>query len=487
MKNHLNINSILALFPLLHLITGIIITQWIKFHFLLPFISIAIFVLLFITKHYKISKIFLLLSILIYGNVSFNKCVEDKVIPESVICQGTIERTGTYDFNSSKGIINISYPYHLRNKRVKIYNYNKYYRLIIGDVISFKGYINSYNDKIEEYYERKGIYGRISIGKNSVVKILKSGLFSKENNIFKPFDTYRKEVFRILPGKYNSLLMSFIFGERDKLSRDTENSFRKLGITHLLALSGLHLAVIIGALLIILKIIRLNDNIILFPMIIVVFYYLAFVDFKISVLRAAFMVFVFMISFKVKRYPVPYNILFSTAFVILLIWPSEIYSPGFLLSFSAVFSIILFYREIYPFVYFKNPLFRYVILPFLISLFINLFTFPIIVHYFGTFYLLSPIANIVFIPLVSLIIVLGVMSMITYIFFPILSNYINSVIFMLEKIFFKILDISKSIDVNISPSRNMEVVFVLLPILITGLFIILSQIKKREVDILSKM
>ncbi len=487
MKNHLNINSILALFPLLALITGIIITQWIEYSILLFFISIILFIVLFLTKHYKISKILLLLSILIYGNVSFNKNVEDKVIPESVVCQGTIERTGTYNFNSNKGIINISYPYHLRNKRIKIYNYNKYYRLLTGDVISFKGYINNYNDKIEEYYERKGIYGRISIGKNSVVKILKSGIFSKENNLFKPFDIYRKEVFRILPEKYNSLLMSFIFGERDKLDRDTANSFKKLGITHLLALSGLHLAVIIGALLIILKLIRLNDNIILFLTIAVIFYYLAFVDFKISALRSAFMAFVFMVSFKVKRYPIPYNILFSTAFVILLIWPSEIYSPGFLLSFSAVFSIILFYREVYPFVYAKSPLFRYILLPFLISLFINLFTFPIIVHYFDTFYLLSPIANIIFIPIVSLIIVLGVMSMIIFIFFPILSNYINSVIFMLEKIFFKILGISKMVDINVSPSRNMEIVFFLLPILITGLFIILSQIKKREVDILSKM
>lgn len=146
-----------------------------------------------------------------------------------------------------------------------------------------------------------------------------------------------------------SFLLAVILGDDLYLSPEMLEGFRATGISHLLALSGLHVGVIASLISLLLFPFRLSQRLRVFQTfltLMLVWAYTIIVGMGASVLRSAIMISVFACSALLQRSSNPYNSIFVAVVIILTLNPYSLFTPGFQMSFMAVFSILLFTRAI---------------------------------------------------------------------------------------------------------------------------------------------
>lgn len=213
-----------------------------------------------------------------------------------------------------------------------------------------------------------------------------------------------------VPGEGGRLFSALLLGKRDGLSTSTEFAFQRLGITHILALSGLHLSILTGALYFLLRKLFVPRSIRISCAVALVLFYMAITNFSPSILRAGFMLFFTAASFFVGRKSDSFTSLFAAVFFICFCTPWSIYDVGLWLSMFGTVGVLLalFYfpkkKEKRRFV---SRLFSTVSTPLLISLFASLLTLPLIALFFGRTSLIAPLANLFFSPLLTVCIYLS--------------------------------------------------------------------------------
>jgi len=215
------------------------------------------------------------------------------------------------------------------------------------------------------------------------------GLLEKPN--YKKFiETQHKD-------KYIANIFDALFFA-DGLYYKTRQQLSTLGISHLLALSGLHLVILSGFLYLIFTPIYdflvpayRNRNIDLGVLILVIlFFYLYFVGFPASLVRSFIMEVVAFIFAFYLRDIFSFKLLFLTAIIGIIIFPSFLVSLGFFLSLMGVFLIFLFFKYFKP--TFINGL---IVLP----IYLYIAMIPISHYFFGNFnqyQLISPFVSIIF-------------------------------------------------------------------------------------------
>lgn len=145
-------------------------------------------------------------------------------------------------------------------------------------------------------------------------------------------------------------LITTLTGDSEMFTPDERLAFSRAGIAHVLALSGLHVAII-----------SLLLSILLWPMmifglwkwrrvliVIILWVYAVITGLTPSVVRAVIMASLLTFTFVTERRPAPLNSLSFAAILILLFSPWSIYSIGFQLSFLSVLSILLLARKLNP-------------------------------------------------------------------------------------------------------------------------------------------
>ncbi len=246
--------------------------------------------------------------------------------------------------------------------------------------------------------------------------------------------------------------------------------FRKTGTSHLFALSGQHLSILI----LIVTIFTTNS----FILIIFSFFYLAFTGWQISFLRAFFSL---LLAVIIKRYrikPKFENLISILTLLVFIFEPQNLLSISFFLSLSA---IIALYSMVYFSQLLKSITIKATILPFLASLDIFIFQFPLIASYFGFINLLSPIINLIAIPLFSFSVYFSIFSLI-FNPFLIFSN-IGGGLFNLLSIFLILIKRIKFfiLEINLEKSICFTLLFIIFLIHYLLIKIIIKdEIEKRE-------
>lgn len=178
----------------------------------------------------------------------------------------------------------------------------------------------------------------------SRVRVVKHNSFFAE--ILKLKDYFSSNVNLYVKEPYNFFVNGIIFGDISKAPYKFKRIIKRCGISHVFAVSGLHITILSIFIVLFLKFLRcpgLFSFIFLFLFLLI---YSFMVGFTPSVLRACFMNFVvYFFMFFNKKISV-LNALFFAAFIILLIWPMAVLGLSFLLSFSAVIGIVLFKDKI---------------------------------------------------------------------------------------------------------------------------------------------
>lgn len=204
-----------------------------------------------------------------------------------------------------------------------------------------------------------------------------------------------------------AILSALTLGDRRELTADLNESFRITGTVHILSVSGLHVGiiyVIISSLLFFVR--RSSQYYFIKPLIIIalLWIYSFLTGLPPSVIRASTMLTIFCIAeiFNRTNYS-PLNTLSIAAFFMLLINPFSFFDIGFQLSFISVLSILYLYPMIYRSIKIRIRFLRYIWQISALSSAAQLASFPLCLYYFGSFPTYFLIANIVIVPLVSLI------------------------------------------------------------------------------------
>ncbi|MDL2214778.1 competence protein ComEC family protein [Dysgonomonas sp. OttesenSCG-928-M03] len=204
-----------------------------------------------------------------------------------------------------------------------------------------------------------------------------------------------------------AILSALTLGYKDTLNDDLAESFRATGTAHILAVSGMHIAIIYFIILLLLAFIPENSRYSwLKPTITIVLLwtYAFIIGFPPSAVRACSMLTMFCISQIVGKRTYSLNTLFATAFLMLLWNPFWLFDPGFQLSFAAVLSMLLLLPLFSKWIRIENKYLRYIWNIFIVSLVAQIGTLPLCLYYFGTFPTYFFLANLLIIPLISIII-----------------------------------------------------------------------------------
>jgi len=265
-----------------------------------------------------------------------------------------------------------------------------------GDVLLIEGEIknpSSIEDfNYPQYLARNKIYRSISFASSIVI------LDQKKGNIFlNKLYKFRYQLIRKMNYKFSQpqvgILKAMILGERKALADDLNEKFKRAGLSHLVAVSGSHLSMVALAFLILCFTLGLRRQLLVYPLIIFLWLYLILVGFRPSALRATIMYTLALLALKQGRLPEPLSILSFTAAISLIINHYYLLEIAWQLSFLALVAIVNYISLT------KNLLIKTNFLDglkqsFLLTLFIQIFLWPVLVWHFGAFSLASLISNL---------------------------------------------------------------------------------------------
>lgn len=262
-------------------------------------------------------------------------------------------------------------------------------RVSVGHVVSYQARIYPVDSSYGRYLTRRGIFGR-TYG-------YRVQLLSQEPAHISTLANIRSQAVHKLNQVDSSALCSaLIVGDRSSLERDLRRDYARVGVAHVLAISGLHVGILFAMLNLALgwlRLFRYGVQIEAAVVILLLWGYAALGGFSPSVLRAVIMFSLFEIGILLSRSGSSLNTL-SAAAIVLLLWdPMVLYDLGFQLSFLAMLGIVTLYNPIYGLLRVRFAPLRWLWSLTVVSLTAQLFTLPLTVYTFGQIPLVGLLLN----------------------------------------------------------------------------------------------
>ncbi len=268
------------------------------------------------------------------------------------------------------------------------------------------------------YLAQRGVFAVMRVDKNGAVE--RVGYAG--NVLLRIGDILRQKLLgkldRVLPKEEAGLAHGIIFGDRTVLSDSLAAAFRRTGLMHILAVSGLHLGIFLAGIWFVLRIIGLRA-VLVYPIVgMAVLVILLVIGPRVSLTRAALM-FAFIglgsvlveVGLIMRRWIYPFQSLAAAGVVLLALQPGSIQDIGFQLSFGATAMILFIFSSEFRLTErverlttnfaFGSSLLRYGLLLVLTSGAAQAGTAPFLAYHFGAFYPLTLFANLLVVPLAA--------------------------------------------------------------------------------------
>lgn len=193
---------------------------------------------------------------------------------------------------------------------------------------------------------------------------------------------------------------AMVVGDTDYIDVETLEAFRKVGIAHVFAVSGLHVGFVV---MLVNAFVKKRKKLALAVTMIVVFLYAYICNFSPSIIRAMVMTFLLLLAKALGREPDFLSAVATAATIILLAKPIYLFDVGFQMSVGAVLGIDFVTRVIERCVKPKNGIVKKLVSSFAVSFGATLGTLPFMLQYFGRVSIIGLVANVVIIPIISLV------------------------------------------------------------------------------------
>lgn len=296
----------------------------------------------------------------------------------------------------------------------------------------------SFNYK--QYLTRKGIYGLLNVKKDAFFKIIAHNKANSLKYLAVKLKQKIQQGFKDnLPQAQASVLSAMLLGDRADLPKGVREVFIRTGTAHILAISGLHVGIIAFIVLVFLKAIGIRKRPRYLLSIGFLLFYCLLAGARPSVVRAVIMAITVLFGLFLEKDTNIYNSLSLAGIAILAYNPFSLFDAGFQLSFISVASIVYLSPKIDKLLRLDNfiPKFGFIIRPFSVSLSAWLGTFSLIIYYFKIISPITILANLVIVPLVSVLAVAGFILILSIFFVPALTHVFaltaGAIVFLLIK------------------------------------------------------
>ncbi|MBT8384782.1 MAG: ComEC family competence protein [Bacteroidia bacterium] len=319
-------------------------------------------------------------------------------------------------------------------------------RLKVGDQIvltqkfdAIQPPLNPYQFNYKNYLKNQQIYHQISI-KNNDYLYLKNNRKSFKRWAF----TIREQVNKALiengfKGEELAIINALLLGQRQDISEEVMQNFQKAGAVHILAVSGLHIGIIMLLLNFLLKpleILKKGPEIKLVFVVLFLWFFAFVAGLSPSVVRAVTMFTAVAIALTSKNTINTYKTLIISIFILLLINPYYLFEVGFQMSYLAVFFIVWLQPLLYKLWKPKLKLVDYSWQLLTVSTAAQLGVLPLSLYYFHQFPGLFFISNLIIIPFLGAILGVGILIILLAslkILPPFLALFYENIIFLLNQ------------------------------------------------------
>ncbi|MFC0473435.1 DNA internalization-related competence protein ComEC/Rec2 [Halalkalibacter kiskunsagensis] len=218
--------------------------------------------------------------------------------------------------------------------------------------------------------------------------------------------------------EFNGIMSALLFGERALVDGDLLEAYQRLGVIHLLAVSGLHVGMIVGAVFYLFIRIGITRERAMEVLLLCLPIYIIVAGAAPSVVRASLMAMVVLICLRIRTRIPPLLGIVAVYLTYLLIQPYAIFQLGFQLSFLVSFGLIVSAATLQTrYTHVTAQLIAVTVISQVLST-------PILLRQMYEFSWLSIPLNIIYIPFITLIVLpLTFVSFFLFLFMPVMYNY----------------------------------------------------------------
>ncbi|MYE38104.1 MAG: ComEC family competence protein [Candidatus Spechtbacteria bacterium SB0662_bin_43] len=293
---------------------------------------------------------------------------------------------------------------------VRITTYNDTRAFAVGDKVQVQGVLEvpqSFNGfDYRGYLAKEGI--AFVAASPTIVEV-----GDRKKNVATVLFDIRMEMARglekMLPPDNAALYKAMLLGQRGDISRTKQDAIRGAGLSHIVAISGLHIALLFGIVFIVLSLVPVHRTVVGAVAVLCIAFYIMMIGAPASAVRAGLMIGALLLASTVGRPNVPYRVLLLVATIMVCFNPLIVrYDIGFQLSFAAVAAILFVVGSrtlssalrTYDLFNIRSFL--------LVTVAAYLATFPLVLLHFDDVAEWGIIANILVVPLIPALLVAGI-------------------------------------------------------------------------------
>lgn len=281
----------------------------------------------------------------------------------------------------------------------------------LGDRIFFRATIyplgekrNPYEFDYKSYLASRDIF--IQVGIDSIYSVISS------NNRLS-WELLRQHVLDLIEHNFDPsvrpLAKALLIGYKNELDRDDKIAFSRVGLSHIMAVSGLHVGFIIAPFWFLIPwfwTLRYGKQAGLILLVFLLVGYAGLTGFSASVSRAALTGGFIAYGKLFHKVRDSKNLTAVSAIILLLVDPDMLFDPGFQLSFAAVYIILLTVPVINKWIpgWIRYRWYGAPVMVIIVSFIVQMGLFPLLTYHFGEFSIIGPIANALVVPVLALVV-----------------------------------------------------------------------------------
>lgn len=394
---------------------------------------------IFINRRYSFNaKAAILLLVFLLGTIDYrlasvigsklDKLDGKTAVYEFVIVSNPVDKGSCKQYTAKcRSVVHNGRIYNFRDKAfIKVFGGGSFK---YGDLIKIEGKCENISPArnpgdfdYRMYYKSKGINKVINTDSAALHGEKAAGILA--DSLYLSREKVRSAIYNALPKEEASILVGIITGDKSDIDEETRDEYIRAGLSHILSVSGLHVGFLMLLITGALKPFRLDQKAEGVIALAVILYYILLIGAPLPSVRAFIMLCVLIVGKIAGR---QYNLLSSVSFAAILILvfkPLSIHDPGFIISFSSMYSIAFLYEPIYKKLRGIPSSIRSL---FALSVSVWLGLAPVLVHYFNYISFASVLINLAAVPLTFIITVAGFVGVLAGIFFSTAALYIFSV------------------------------------------------------------
>ena len=286
-----------------------------------------------------------------------------------------------------------------------------------------------------------------------------------------------------LTGNELGVAKALILGDRSSLDSEITAKFGNTGAMHVLAVSGLHVGILVQILTLFLTLFKkwISKNQIIIIALVIVWIYSLMTGLSASVVRSAVMFTLLVGSGLLNRSYNNFNVLAFSAFLILMWNPHFLYDIGFQLSYLAMFGIFMFYKPLGKLIYFKNKIIRLAYEGTMVGIAAQILTVPLTLYYFHQFPNYFIITNLGLMIFSFLILALGI-ALFSFNWLAFLAKFFAYILFVSLFVMLMIIEFIDSLPGAVAAGFVLNSLLVIL--LFATIFVFYYALQKQKMKLL---